>query len=60
MQDGLNIYAVTKIMCPPDYNHNGYVAAHAPEYMIYSYTLLVPMNQRVLNKLNKERHLNDP
>ena len=47
-------------MCPPDYNHNGYVAAHAPEYMIYSYTLLVPMNQRVLNKLNKERNLNDP
>ena len=30
------------------------VATHALGHMIYSYTLLVPMNQRVLNKQSKE------
>ena len=39
-----------KTMCPPGYHHNGFVATHALGHMMYGYTLLVPMNQRVLNK----------
>ena len=53
-QDGRNIYVIMKTMCPPDYHHNGFVATHALGHMIYGYTLLVPMNQRVLNKQSKE------
>ena len=41
-------------MCPPGYQHNGFVATHALGHIMYAYTLLVPMNQRVLNKLSKE------
>ena len=43
-----------KTMSPPGYNHNDFVATHALRHMMYGYTLLVPMNQRVLNKLSKE------
>ena len=49
-QDGPNIYAIMKTMCPPGYHHNGFVATHVLGHMMYGYTLLVPMNQRVLNK----------
>ena len=49
-QDGRNIYVIMKTMCPPGYHHNGFVATHALGHMMYGYTLLVPMNQRVLNK----------
>ena len=56
-QDGRNIYAIMKIMCPPGYHHNGFVATHALGHMIYDYTLLVPMNQRVLNNLSKELNI---
>ena len=45
-----------KRMCPPGYHHNGFVATHALGHMMYGYTLLVPMNQRVLNKLSKEHN----
>ena len=48
------IYAVMKTMCPTGYHHNSFMAAHALGHMMYGYTLLVPMNQRVLNKLSKE------
>ena len=44
-------------MCPPSYHHNGFVPTHALGHMTYSYILLVPMNQRVLNKLSKERNI---
>ena len=37
-----------KTMCPP---------GHALGHMMYGYTLLVPMNQRVLNKQSKERNI---
>ena len=37
-----------KTMCSPGYRHNGFVATHTLAHMIYGYTLLVPMNQRVL------------
>ena len=41
-------------MCTPGYHHNGFVATLALGHMIYGYTLLVPVNQRVLNKQSKE------
>ena len=44
-------------MCPPGYHHHGFVATHALGRMMYGYTLLVPMNQRVLNKLSKEHNI---
>ena len=43
-----------KTMCPFGYHHSGFVATHALGHMMCSYTLLVPMNQRVLNKQSKE------
>ena len=46
-----------KTMCPPGYHHNGFVGAHALGHIMYRYTLLVPMNQRVLNKLSKEHNV---
>ena len=51
------IYVIIKTMCPPGYHHNGFVATHALGHMMYGYTLLLPMNQRVLNKLNKEHNI---
>ena len=51
------IYIIMKTMCPPGYHHNGFVAAHALGHMMYGYILLVPMNQRVLNKQSKERNI---
>ena len=47
-----------KTMCPPGYHHNGFAATCALGHMMYNYTLLVPVNQRVLNKLNKEHNIN--
>ena len=44
-------------MCPLGYHHNGLVTTHALGHMMYGYTLLVPMNQRVLNKLSKEHNI---
>ena len=46
-----------KTMCPPGYHHNGFVAIYALGHLIHGYTLLVPMNQRVLNKQSKERNV---
>ena len=50
---------IIKTMCPPGYHHNGFVATDALGHMMYGYTLLVPMNQRVLNKLSKEHNVSD-
>ena len=47
-----------KTMCPLGYHHNGFVATHALGHMMYGYTLLVPMNQRVLNKQSREHNIN--
>ena len=41
-------------MYPPSYHHNGFVATDALGKTMYGYTLLVPINQRVLNKISKE------
>ena len=46
-----------KAMYRPGYHHNGFVATHTLGHMMYGYTLLVPMNQRVFNKLNKEHNI---
>ena len=47
-----------KAMCPPGYHHNDLVATDGLGDMMYGYTLLVPMNQRVLNKLsNKQTYI---
>ena len=56
-QDERNIYVIMKTMCPSGYHHNGFVATHALGHMMYGSTLLVPMNQRVLNKQSKERNI---
>ena len=45
-----------KTMCPPGY-HNGLVLPHSFGFMMYGHALLVPMNQRVINKLSKERNI---
>ena len=34
-QDGRNIYAIMKTMCPPGHHRNGFVATHALGHMIY-------------------------
>ena len=56
-QDEYNIYNIMKTICPPGYHHNGFVANHALGHMMYGYTLLLPKNQRVLNKLSKEHNI---
>ena len=56
-QDGSNIYAIMKAMCSPGYDHNGFVATHTLRHMMCGYTLLVPVNQRLLNKLSKEHNI---
>ena len=51
------MYVIMKIMCPHGYHHNGFVTTHALGHMTYGNTLLVPMNQRVLNTQSKERNI---
>ena len=51
-QDGCNIYVIMKTICPPRYHHNVFIATPALGHMMYGYTLLVPMNQKVLKKLS--------
>ena len=46
-----------KTICPPGYHHSGFVTTHALGHTMYGYTLLVPMNQRALNKRSKERNI---
>ena len=44
-------------MCPPGYYDDGFGAIHVLGHMMYGYTLLVLINQCVLNKLGKERNI---
>ena len=46
-----------KTICPDSYHYNGFVATHVSGHIMYGCTLLVPMNQRVLNKPSKERNV---
>lgn len=48
-----------KIMYPPGYHHNGYLATHVHGHMIYSYTLVVSKSRRVLNDGRKRCFHND-
>ena len=41
-------------------HHNGFVPTDTRGYMMYSYTLLVPVNQRVLSKPSKEHSISSP
>ena len=41
------------------YHHNDFVPTHAFGDIFYGYILLVPMNQRVLNKLSKVHNIRD-
>ena len=50
---GLYIYIIMKTMCSPSSHRNVFVAIYSLGHMMYSYTLLVPMNQKELNKLSK-------
>ena len=49
------MHAIMETMCPPSYHHNGFVSCIV--HMIYGYLLLVPMNQRVLNRLSKVHNI---
>ena len=54
------IYAIMKTMYYPGCHHNACVATNALGHMMYSYTLLAPMNQGVLNELrSKKRNVID-
>ena len=45
-------------MCSPGYRHHNDIAAtHALGHMMHGYTLLVHMNQSMLNKLSKEHNI---
>ena len=44
-------------MCPPGYHHKSFVATPATGHMMCDYTLLVPINQRVLNYPSKGRSI---
>ena len=35
MQDGRNIYAIIKLMYPPGYHHNDFMATHALGHTMY-------------------------
>ena len=46
-----------KTICPPVYNHNGFVATRALGHTTYGYTLLVLMKQKMLNNPRKDRNI---
>ena len=57
-QDGCYMYVIIKAMHTPGFHHNDFVATHhAFGHKTNGYTMLVPMNQRVLKKLSKERNI---
>ena len=50
-------YTLMKAMFPPGYHQNDFVATHSLGKIMYGYTLLVPINQRVVNKLSNELYI---
>ena len=46
-----------KTICPPSYHHNGFLATHELGHMMYGFTVLVLIEERVLNKLSKEHNI---
>ena len=51
------IYEIEYIKLHIFYHYNGFVATHALGHMMYGYTLLLQMNQRVLNKQSKVHNI---
>ena len=51
-QDEHNIYVIMKTMCPPGYQHNGFVATHALGHMMYGYPIRF-IDRCIKNLLNK-------
>ena len=51
------MYAIMKTMSPPGYHHNGFVATHGFGHVMYGYTLLVLINERVINKPSKKHNI---
>ena len=51
------ITLIMKKMYPPGYYRNGFMETHALIHMIHGYILSILMNQRLLNKLRKERNI---
>ena len=47
-QDEPNINAIIKTMFPPSCHYNGFLVTHALMYVMYGYTLMISMNERVL------------
>ena len=56
---GCRIYVIMKTMCPPGYNHNGFMVIYELGHMMYGYTSSLPMNQIMLKKLSKEHNISD-
>ena len=56
-QEGHNIDRIMKESCLSGYQHNCFMATHAIVHMMYGCSLLVPMNQRVFNKLSKKGNI---
>ena len=52
------LYTIMRIYFP-GYHPNNFAATLALRHILYSYSLLVPMNQSVLNKLRKQRNISD-
>ena len=52
------LYAIMRIYFP-SYQPNSFAATLALRHIIYGYSLLVPMNQSVHNKLRKQRNISD-
>ena len=55
-QDGRSVYVIMKTMCSSGYQHK-FMVTHALGHIMHSYTLPVPVNQRVLSKLSKEHSI---
>ena len=46
-----------KTVYPPVYYYNSFVVTYVLWHMMHGYTLLVPMNQKVLNKLSRDHNI---
>ena len=46
-----------KVMCSLGCHYNGFVTTHTFWHMMHGDKFLVPMNQKVLNRLSRKRHV---
>ena len=54
------LYVIIKTMYSFSYHYSSFVATRAPGNVMYSYSLLLLMDQRVFNKLSKDRKISNP